>query len=515
MTGDSTRESRWRDPRLLGGVAIGLVVALSAALALLLQRNGHTQGDDFALYLRQARSIFDGDTAQVVADNRFSVVFSGGSFSPIAYPWGLPLLLSPFVRVWGLDYDRLKLVIVASFCVWVFLVYGVVRRRIGRVPAVLIALTVGTVPMLLAHADSLLSEFPQAAAVAVLIGWLDRVRTRSDLISASTRDLVIVGLLVAVAFNIRRESLVLVFAIGLVQLGELIGRERRDGWRGPRRWPWPELLTPHVAFAAIVVGFQLLLPSMLLPDNADSGPKHIGDRLSEWPAQLTDQLGLYPHHAIGLVVLGLAFVGIGVGIRRRPGLDGPLAAIAVCSVLAVSTHFRFVGRYYFQVLPWVLYFGTVAVMEAVSIVVRWWRSPWRNRLVVAVGVVPLLVLIGVHANKLPSRVSAARDFNAAGRQQVGPTHEDYVPVYAAVAAETGPDDVIWFFRARTMTLLTDRRSIQTSNLDRGEQMADYVALNRRSDFYEPTIDDAAATARGWVKVWEDDNWTLWELHPAG
>ena len=52
--------------------------------------NRLTQGDEFALYLRQARSIFDGDIADVVADNRFSVLYSTGRFSPYAYPWGWP-----------------------------------------------------------------------------------------------------------------------------------------------------------------------------------------------------------------------------------------------------------------------------------------------------------------------------------------------------------------------------------------------------------------------------------------
>lgn len=506
---------RWRDPRVAGGVALGVVVALVAALAFLLQRNGHTQGDDFALYLRQARSLFDGNPAQVVADNRFSVVSSGGAFSPIAYPWGWPILLAPFVRAWGLDYDRLKTVVVVCFCVWLVLVHGVVRRRIGRVAALVIVATVGTAPLLLSHADSLLSEFPQAAAVAALVWWLDRIRTRSSLLGATTRDLVVTGLLMAIAFNIRRESLVLVFAIGLVQAGELIGRWRRDGLAPPARWPWRQLAAPHVAFGAIVAAFQIALPTMLLPDNADSGPKHIVDRLRDYPSQLSDQLGLFPHHAIGVVVIALALAGVVLGVRRRPGLDGPLAAIAVCSLLAVSTHFRFVGRYYFQVLPWVVYFATVTVLEVGTLVTRSLRSPWARRAAIGLAVVPLLAVLGVHANKLPSRVGAARDFNAAGRQQVGPTHPDVAPVYAAVAATTQPDDVIWFFRARTMTLLTERRAVQTTDVARGERMSDYVALNRWSDFYEPKgLGEAAAAARGWVLVWQDENWLLFDVDPA-
>ncbi len=150
-------------------------------MAIALHRNGHTQGDDFALYLRQARSLFDGDIAQVVADNRFSVINSGGRFSPYAYPWGWPLLLAPFVHLWGFDYDLLKLVEVACFCVWLVLVHGIVRRRAGRVVAIAITAVVATAPMLLAHTDQLLSEYPHAVAVAAFIWWLDRITVRRSI----------------------------------------------------------------------------------------------------------------------------------------------------------------------------------------------------------------------------------------------------------------------------------------------------------------------------------------------
>lgn len=526
------RPSRRRGPRhdggrLWSGLGLGGVVVLSATLAVLLHRNGHTQGDDFALYLRQARSLFDGDPAEVVADNRFSVITSGGAFSPIAYPWGLPLLLSPFVRFWGLDYDRLKLVIVAVFCVWLVLVHGVVRRRLGRLPAVVIALTVGTVPLLLTHTDQLLSEFPQAVAVAVVVWWIDRIRTRPGdpacgragwLIDASRRDLVVLGILVAAAFNFRRESLVLVAAVGVVQAVELLAAVRQRRRAGAAvlsfSWlPWRAVFLPHVAFAACALAFQVLLPTMVLPDNADSGPKHIADRLQDYPRFLSDQLGLFPHHGIGIAVLVLAGLGVVVGVVRRPRLDGHLAVIAVLSVLAVSTHFRFVSRYYFQVVPWVLYFGTVAVWFLLGVVQRWWTSRWVRRAVLALAMVPLLILLGVHANKLPSRVSAARDFDADGRLQVGPAHPTFVPLFEAVSAETRADDVIVYFRARTMTLLTDRRAIQTTSMDRAEQHGDYFAMQRWSDFYEPAIDELDAIKRGYVAVWQDANWILYDLHP--
>ena len=203
---------------VVGTVILGVVIAVAAAVAIALHRNGHTQGDDFALYLRQARSLFDGDVAQVVADNRFTVINSGGAFSPIAYPWGWPLLLSPFVHLWGYDYDRLKLLEVAAFCVWLVLAHGIIRRRAGRLLALAVTAVVATAPVLLAHTDQLLSEYPHAAVVACFIWWMDRVKAGRPLIAASGRQLVVLGVIAAAAYNVRREGVILLAVILVVHV---------------------------------------------------------------------------------------------------------------------------------------------------------------------------------------------------------------------------------------------------------------------------------------------------------
>ena len=164
--------------------------------------------------------------AQVVADNRFTVLNSGGRFSPYAYPWGWPLLLSPFVHLWGLDYDRLKLVEVACFCAWLVFVHGIVRRRAGRLLALGITAVLATSPVLLSHTDQLLSEYPHALALAVFVWWFDRVSARGGMLSAPMRQLVVLGVFAAVAFNVRRESVVLVGVFVVMQLVELVQRRR-------------------------------------------------------------------------------------------------------------------------------------------------------------------------------------------------------------------------------------------------------------------------------------------------
>ena len=330
-------------------LALPAIVGIGAFLAVSLHRTGHTQGDDFALYLRQARSLFDGDVGQVVADNRFAVLNSDSAFSPIAYPWGWPLLLSPFVNYWGLNYDRLKLVEVAMYCLWLVLLHGIVRRRIGWWPAIAIVAVFATAPLYLAHTDQLLTEIPHLATVAVVIWWYDRLRGNATLLTASTGQLIALGALITLAFNVRRESVVLLGVVGVMALYDVLCDRapfdsRAGGIIRTVRERWRQIVTPFVSFAVCATLAQLILPTALLPDNGNSR-EFLNDRMIEYPAILSEQLGLGENTTIGVLVLIVAAAGIVIGLRQRPTLDGPLVLLAVLSTMAISTHFRQVDRY--------------------------------------------------------------------------------------------------------------------------------------------------------------------------
>jgi hypothetical protein len=500
-------------------LALAALVAISAVLATLLHRNGHTQGDDFALYLRQARSIFDGDIGQVVSDNRFAWLNSDPGFSPIAYPWVWPLLLSPFVHAWGLDFERLKLVEVATFCLWLVLLHGIVRRRIGRWPAFAIVAVFATAPAYLAHTDQLLSEFPHLAAVALVIWWHDRIRRSATLLTAPTAQLVTLGLLIVLAFNVRRESVVLLGVVGVMMLYDVLG----DRLAGEQRVAgavrtvgerWQALVTPFAAFAAGAIVAQLLLPTQLFPDNGNSSV-FLDDRMGEYPAILADQLGLGGHTAVGAAVLIVAAVGAVVGLRRRPTLDGPLVVLALLSAVAISTHLRRVERYWFQITPWVLYFATAAVVAFAGwVVARRERSVRFATAVTTLALAPLIALVVAHGVVLAGDISDAQRYNDAGRVQSGPTNPTVAPIFEAVDSLTPPGAVIAYYRARTMTLMTDRRSFQTFDLDQIVQRADYYAERRNSTYWQPDLSRSDAAAAGFEEVWSDQRWILWRLPDA-
>jgi len=499
------------NPRLLRAVAVGAVVAFGAGLAVALHRTGHTQGDDFALYLRQARSLVDGDIGAVIADNRFAVLNSTTGFSPIAYPWGWPMLLAPFVEFWGLDYDRLKLVVVAAFCVWLILLYGIVQRRLGQVVALAFTAVFATAPFYLDHTDELLAEYPHLVAISLFIWWYDRIRRDHSLLTASTTQLVVLGLFVTAAFNIRRESIVLVAAMVGMQAFDVwhaaAPGHRLRGSLGVTRRDWQALVTPYASFVASMTMFHLLLPTDLLRKigqggDAD-GATSIDNRLGELPGTLTDQLGLGVHPVVGIVILAVAVAGAVIAVRRRPALDLMILLLAVFTTYAIADRGRKVDRYWLQVTVWIAYFAVVAVIAAGELAVR------RRRRALALATAALLILVGVHLVTLRGDIEDARDFNSAGLVQFGPAHPEVAPVFDAVVELTPPDAVVAYFRARTMTLLTDRRSFQSTSADEIAANADYFVQRRNSRYWQPDLSDDDAEALGFESIWSNSTFEIW------
>jgi hypothetical protein len=522
--------------RRASGLALTVLVVFAAYVAVHLHRRGHTTGDDFALYLRQAQSLFEGNIAQVITDNRLLWQHSVG-VTPQMYPWGFAVLLSPFVRVFGLDFGRLKLVEVACFCAWLVLFHGIARRRAGRVVAIAVTAVFATAPLYLLHTDQLLTEFPHMLAVAVVIWWLDRVMSKHRLTDAPVADLVILGLLVVAAYNVRREGIVLVMVVAAAQLVDVLGVRTRALERGlPSPWrrgsnpiaalPWRRLAVPHLSFAAGAIIAQFLLPSTLLPDNGNSR-RFILTRLfnltdqietrdrPNYPKHLLLQLGLQERPIYGLILIGLALAGVVVACAKSPRLNVPLAALMILTMTVIGTHFRMVSRYYFQVTPLIVLFATMLLVAAASEVVSLARKPprWLRPAATGLALAPVLWLTTIHIWSIPARLDSANRYNDSGAVQSGPTNPRVASAFEIIDEHTRPDDIIVYYRARTLTLYTDRRALQlsTTAIPTMTAVADYFMQNRQSDYSQPVATDAELEALGYEVVYDDPNWRLWRI----
>jgi hypothetical protein len=531
-------------PKRASAAALAVVIAVAAYVAISLHRRGHTTGDDFALYLRQAQSLFEGNIGQVISDNRLLWANSTG-VTPQMYPWGFAVILAPFVRVFGLDYDRLKLVEVACLCLWLVVFHGIVRRRTDRAVALAVTAVFATAPIYLLHTDQLLTEFPHMLAVAVVIWWLDRVILQHRLPRAPTTDLVVLGLLMMVAYNVRRESIVFLAVIAATQFVDLLGersnavdRGRPSPWRRGRSplgaLPWKTLSIPYLSFAAGCAIAQFMLPSTLVPDNGNSrsfittrlfnlnepgscpNPRNLSPaprNCGNYPWHLLQQLGLTEKPVFGLIIICMALAGAAIACAKSPRLNVPLAVLMCTTMLVIGTHFRMVARYYFQVTPLIVLFVAILLVTAAGEIagIINARSANLRRSLVAAALAPLVWLVAIHVWSIPSKVDAADRYNDGGNVQSGPTNPKVEGSFEMVLDHTRPDDIIVVRRARTLTLYTDRRALQLTSIARMTDLADWFLQYKPENYSQPVASPEDLEALGYELVDEDAYWRLWRI----
>ena len=470
-----------------------------------LHRNGLSWGDDWALYVRQARSLYEGNIGQVIADNHFNVDNAARpGFSPYVYPWGFPILLAPVLRLVGHDYERLRYVGVASLVVFLWAFHAVVRARLQKWAAFAVVACVGTTLVYLDHTGFILSELPYMASVAVSLWLLDRARRAGPLQLATRAQLIGLGVAAVWVFNVRREGIALIVAIVVAQLVDLWPARRE--WRSLDRW---KVATPVVTFLAGVALFQLLLPSALFPEYEDAGLHQTWRKLQgPFRVDFADQLGMPAmtgHLQLrGVLLWGiflLAVAGMLWRIVRAPRWDAPLATFAVLSMIAVGTIPAVSPRYLMAITPFAVYFAAQALASL--------PLPRRAGGWLAAAAVGLLVL--VHVSDVPKVIDQVQAFDDAGFVQPGPDTPSNAEALDAVRRFTHQDDVVAFFKVRALTLLTGRRGIQSSDFDILQQRADYYLMQREPTGGWPFVATPDADALGWTKVWENDDWVLWRL----
>jgi hypothetical protein len=274
---------------------------------------------------------------------------------------------------------------------------------------------------------------------------------------------------------------------------------------------------------------QLLLPSTLIPDNGNSR-RFIATRLwsldngtdarhrPQYPAHLVAQLGLREPPVFGRWVMVAAAIGAVVACVRAPRRNVPLAVLCLTTMLVIGTHLRMVSRYYMQITPLIVFFVAMLLLYVVGwaagLIARRPLPLAARRGVAVVAVAPFLWLAVYHVTDLPRRIDAAQAFNDSGAVQRGPMTPANQAAMEAIDEHTRPGDIVVYYRARTATLYTGRRALQTTSLDNMVANGDWFMQNKTDNYSQVVATPDQLVAAGFELVWEDDNWRLWRIPDA-
>lgn len=496
-------------------VVLGIVI-----LCVVNQRRGHDWGDDFSLYLRQGTSIVDGNVQRVLDDNRFTIDQSSWhTFSPYAYPWGWPILIAPIYASWGIDYEILKIVEALLFGVFLLCWNSVLVRRVGARVALLLVLAIGFSVAYVGWTDTALSEFPYLAFLGLTWWWFDRCRDRRAFAEGPLWPLAVLGLLVAYTYDIRREGLALVAALGLHHTVELVRsvRHHRSLGRALRATPWARVAAPYVSGAVFVLAVNVVLPAPLFQRYPEAGPKQLKPNAIWFRDILAENIGLKDAGVARWDLLGsdglakfvftvfvvLSVIGLVACIVRRAGDDAPLIGYGVGVCLIVGMQPFHEGRYLMSVTPLMLYFAAQAILLPAA------GSARRPHLgPIAAG---LFVGIFVVTNATDLFRRTVDRIDTGNYTLWGPEDPAALEMFGAVRQFVPEDGIVSFFRARAMNLYAERRAVQLTTVEDLDTGADYYVMERNSTYSQVLLSDEDAAAYGFVKVWENTHFVLWRL----
>ena len=491
-------------------VVLALIVAW---MARSMHEYGHGWGDDFALYINQARGLSDGTLWDVVADNRFGLANSAWAYySPIAYPWLFPLLLMPIVSVWGIDFAMLKWIPTLAFVGAVLATLSISRRRLDPISSTLVTSLVALNPWFLSGTDAVLSDLVFLAVVLGAIVCFDRAVEQHTVLVAGWGPMIGAALMIAAAFHIRREALGLALALAAVQLMEVRTNDRAPDRRA--------IVAPWATLIGSAGLFHLLLPAPLLATDAPGGGlaalrhhivwyreplaeliglKEIGDQ----PISAAGSTGL--GQVVFWAILTSAVVGVAGGVivlarRQRSNMPHLVAALIGIGgiVLIAPYHYQ---RYIYTVaviIPIVAAYGLRTLI----------RQRQRHRLIPLAALALFAIPLAQHASDTVRTLDYHRAYEYT---HWGPDDPAVIDLFDAVERLTDQRDVVVFFQARSMNLFTGRLAIQGNNEQMMVERGDWYAQERDSDYIQTPLTLERAGELGFEAVWSNSRFILWRI----
>jgi len=136
--------------------AVAAFLVLAGVFYLATLRPGQGWGDDFAMYILQARNIASGHWNAPTGYIYNPHVVKG----PPAYPPLFPVLLAPLYRIWGLNLTPMKIEVVLLFFAALFLVFEFCSRQVGFRYAAAIVAVLALSPYFWGFKENIVSDLP-------------------------------------------------------------------------------------------------------------------------------------------------------------------------------------------------------------------------------------------------------------------------------------------------------------------------------------------------------------------
>jgi len=466
--------------------------------------NGNDWGDDFSLYIMQAKSILELNPLSSIVANRFTVENSSYTFGPIAAPWGFPVLLAPFYAVFGLNMIGLKLVGMISFLIFIVLLWVGFRKYHSPVWLLCLVCFFSLNPTMLSFTNQILTDLPFLLVSTASVLFMGRLVIEKRNLISPVWDHILLGAIIAGAFLIRTNGILLLITLAITQFVALTLKLRRGDFsngqfstssrnlfsdRGVSLKKLLINLIPYAFFFCIVLLWEMILPQggasnlSALSNISINIIKHQLDYCIDLPVEFF--IGVPHHYLFYFASIPIAIAGI----VRRYRSDYHIAVYIILTfALYISWQWwpSFPGlRYLFPILPF--YFSFVITGLEIF---QGGKTNLEQKLRKWVCLIPILIVLtyfvinsmgNAYANMIHHRETFSGPYTAPSQD-----------MFSFIRSNTEKESTIVFFKPRLMRMITDRKSIMLrtkEELSRGDYLCLYLTAQIRDQVSPNTVQD--------------------------
>lgn len=443
------------------------ILFASLVISIFTLRGGHEWGDDFASYILQARSILNGNTQEFVEHNTFTILKSSFQIGPVAYPWGYPLILTPFYALNGVSSLSLKLPGVLFFaCFLLCLYYGLIETNLTPVDRLLFVGIFAFNPGLIKFLNQILSDVPFLFfSTLALFLMLHK--------NKSTRAYVLLGVTISIAFFIRTAGILLLVSYLVIEFFGL--------WNNRKNIKLHKFVLSKNFMVCYIFGLLWIAYALIFPGGGESYlTQYSGFQIGEiWNFSIS-YFGLFGSFFgettlwANLYHILFIFFLIGLWIRRREETIF-IIFFFLWMVLLITWPYWQGLRFIFPLLPIFIYFTFQGMKTTISKLPERWHFIGQRAFVIFWLVILCTFFFDASAN-VYSNLKNAQVIK-------GPFDAYSIQMFDYIKEVTAPNSVIVFFKPRAMRLMTDRDAIMLVECDH-LLMGDYVVLSRNQKIAE-------------------------------
>jgi hypothetical protein len=460
------------------------VVLAAALVGYFSLHAGHDWGDDYALYINQAKTIVTGEYENLIRENSFTVHNSSILFGPVVYPWGYPLLLSIVYASCGMNLFAMKMIGVLFFVLTIPVLFYLFKNDLPLAAVFLVIILFSFNPKMVELLDCLTSNFPQMVFVLLTILLFQRMLAAQPGQSRSIP--LIAGITLYCAYFIRSDSIVLIPTF----LTAVIYRDRdqlKASLKGYARRNW-HLALPFCSFL-----FCYFLTSSLLHKSHLTMSSYVEDMHGFSPTFLMSNIrsyialpaafvpGTFKYVVYGVTV---PFFVIGVMRNWRKHYLYCIFCILTLVLLVIWPYFEGL-RLVFTLIPFYLFFFLKGLSGL--------SFPWKGKRSNATGLFRFLcvgavvcVLYLVNNEQLHDAWDNVRHIRLTDEERPmldGMFTEKSREMISFISDKTTQNDTIVFFKPRSLTLLTHRKSIMISDPLKLLSKGTYIIIHKKMGDY--------------------------------